>query len=170
MTAAVSRLKRVMRQRSERGTALPATPTIAAAVFALAACGTAEPSPEAAATETTELSSTATGDLAGTYRIDLADGTAILQTIESDGTYVETTPEGARTGGGTWRIGERGAMCFDPEGEQAEECYAGGEPSADGTFELRTADGTLAASVRLVGADAPAPATDASEAAAAAAQ
>ena len=100
-------------------------------------------------------------------------GTAIADVLNdmlADGTYVETTPEGARTGGGTWRIGERGAMCFDPEGEQAEECYAGGEPSADGTFELRTADGTLAASVRLVGADAPAPANDASEAAAAPAQ
>ena len=83
----------------------------------------------------------------------MADGTVVLQTINADGTYVETTPEGARTGGGAWRIGENGRMCFDPEGEPGEECYSGGEPGEDGAFEMQDADGTVQSTVRKLDPD-----------------
>ncbi len=124
---------------------------LAAAGATLAACGTADETDEQAA-EAAEatLESTAMGDIAGTYEIAMADGTVILQTINADGTYVETTPEGAETQRGTWRAGDAGAMCFDPEGDEGEECYSGGAPDEEGAFELRGEDGAVQSTVRRV--------------------
>ena len=119
----------------------------------LAACGGAEDTDEAIEPVEAELDSTAMGDISGTYEIAMADGTVVLQTINADGTYVETTPEGARTGGGAWRIGENGRMCFDPEGEPNEECYSGGEPGEDGAFEMQDANGTVQSTVRKLDPD-----------------
>lgn len=126
---------------------------LAAASAALAACGGAEDTDEAIEPVEAELDSTAMGDISGTYEIAMADGTVVLQTINADGTYVETTPEGARTGGGAWRIGENGRMCFDPEGQLGEECYSGGEPGEDGAFEMQDADGTVQSTVRKLDPD-----------------
>ena len=123
---------------------------IAAASIALAACGAKDTPADPPESGEATLASTAMGDLAGTYEVKLADGSTMLQTINADGTYVEATEDGTRIGGGTWRTGEEGRMCFDPEGDDAEECFAGGAPEADGAFELRSEDGTVKSSVRLM--------------------
>ena len=121
---------------------------IAAAGTLLAACGSKDEPAEPAAPTDATLESTATGDLAGTYEVKLADGTVTIQTINADGTYAEATADGTRTGGGAWRAGEDGTMCFDPEGDDPEECYAGGAPGENGAFEMRTEDGKVQSSVR----------------------
>ena len=51
---------------------------------------------------------------------------------------------------GTWRATADGAICFDPEGDEGEECFSGGAPGDDGTFELQGEDGTVQSSVRKV--------------------
>lgn len=137
---------------------------LAAASVLLAACGTAEEPAEPVEPVDASLQSTAMGDLSGTYEIAMPDGTVTLQTINADGTYVETTPQGARTGGGAWRIGEDGQMCFDPEGDDGETCYSGGAPAADGTFELRGQDGEVSSTVRRLDGDVPAAGNDQEEA------
>ena len=96
---------------------------IAATCVALAGCGSSEveaPEAEAENAEAQEftLDSTAMGNIAGTYEVKLADGSVSMQTINPDGTYVDTTADGTRTGGGTWRATAEGAMCFDPEGDE----------------------------------------------------
>ncbi len=132
----------------EGGLAMKRLLLIAAAGISLAACGSKDEPAEAVAPTDATLESTATGDLAGTYEVKLADGTVTIQTINADGTYAEATADGTRTGGGTWRAGEDGTMCFDPEGDNPEECYAGGAPSEDGAFEMRGEDGKVQSSVR----------------------
>jgi len=132
---------------------------IFATCVALAGCGSSEveaPEAEAENAEAQEftLDSTAMGNIAGTYEVKLADGSVSMQTINPDGTYVDTTPDGTRIGGGTWRTGDKGKMCFDPEGNDPEECYIGGAPGEDGAFEMRGADGTVQSSVRKVEAQA----------------
>jgi predicted small lipoprotein YifL len=132
---------------------------IAATCFALAGCGLSEveaPEAEAEDAEAQEftLDSTAMGNIAGTYEVKFADGSVSMQTINPDGTYVDTTPDGTRIGGGTWRTGDNGTMCFDPEGNDPEECYTGGAPGEDGAFEMRGEDGTVQSSVRKVEAQA----------------
>lgn len=129
---------------------------VAASCVALAACGSneAEAPVEPIETADTTLDSTATGNVAGTYEVKLADGSVTMQTINADGTYVDTTPDGTRIGGGTWRTGGNGTMCFDPEGNDPEECYTGGAPAEDGAFEMRGEDGTVQSSVRKVEAQA----------------
>lgn len=128
-----------------------------AALATLTACGSnaaedaAPDTPEAE--EEITLGSTAMGDIAGTYEITLSDGSVALQTINEDGTYVDTTSDGTRTGGGTWRVGDAGAMCFDPEGDDPEECYAGGEPGENGAFEVLGSDGSVTSSVRKIDAE-----------------
>ena len=122
-----------------------------AACAALGACGSSEEAPPVP-TETTDttLDSTATGDIAGTYEIKNADGTVTIETINADGTYVDTTAEGAETERGVWRTGDNGAMCFDPEGDAPEVCFTGGEPGEDGSFEVRDADGNVQSTVRKI--------------------
>lgn len=125
---------------------------VIAACAALAACGSNEAEDTVIPAEPVEttLDSTATGDMTGTYEVKLADGSVTMQTINADGTYVDTTADGTRIGGGTWRAGDAGQMCFDPEGNDAEACYSGGAPGADGSFEMRDANGTVTSSVRKV--------------------
>lgn len=138
-----------------------------AALATLTACGSnaaedaALDTPEAE--EENSLGSTAMGDIAGTYEITLSDGSVALQTINEDGTYVDTTSDGTRTGGGTWRVGDAGAMCFDPEGNDPEECFAGGEPGENGAFEVLGSDGSVTSSVRKIEADEDAEAEDPAE-------
>ncbi|WP_221555039.1 hypothetical protein [Qipengyuania qiaonensis] len=117
----------------------------------LASCGSQEvpsqPSTEAA---DTALGSTATGDITGTYEVKNADGTVIMETINADGTYVDAMADGTETESGTWRIGDGGTLCFDPEGDAPETCFTGGEPGKDGSFEARDADGNIQSTVRKV--------------------
>ncbi|QKG71677.1 hypothetical protein [Erythrobacter mangrovi] len=40
---------------------------------------------------------TAQDDVAGTYKIVLADGSVMIETIGADGTYIDTTEGGAET-------------------------------------------------------------------------
>lgn len=122
----------------------------AAACAALAACGSnEEPAPAPVDTSAPELGTTATGDMTGTYEIQMADGTVTRQTINADGTYVDTTVDGTETERGTWR--QDGAqMCFDPAGTEAEACYAGGAPGEDGSFQMRDAGGAVVSTVRKV--------------------
>ena len=68
--------------------------------------------------------------------------------------FAATILGGTRIGGGTWRTGDNGTMCFDPEGNDPEECYTGGAPGKDGAFEMRGEDGTVQSSVRKVEAQA----------------
>ncbi len=128
---------------------------IAASCLVLAACGSndAEAPVEPVETADTTLDSTATGDVTGTYEVQMADGSVTMQTINADGTYVDATADGTRVGGGSWRTGDDGAMCFDPEGNDPEECYTGGAPGEDGAFEMRGPDGTVQSTVRKVEAD-----------------
>lgn len=148
--------RRATASDKQRGKPVTRLLVVAAASAMLAACGS--PNDTAVAEEELEAPSqgTATGDLAGTYEIKLSDGTVSLQTINADGTYVEATADGTQTGGGRWRTDDKGQMCFDPEGDAAEECYAGGEPGEDGSFEVRSEDGRLRSSVRKLEGDAPA--------------
>ncbi|MEZ5682338.1 MAG: hypothetical protein R3E14_13695 [Erythrobacter sp.] len=127
-----------------------------AATVALAACGSKEEAPvEPVETADTTMEATATGDMAGVYEVKMADGTVVRETINSDGTYVDATLEGAETERGTWRQ-DGDKMCFDPEGDAPEACFAGGAPGEDGTFEVRDADGNVASTVRKI-SDAAAP-------------
>lgn len=133
-----------------------------AATAALAACGSKEEAPptpvETTAADTT-MDATATGDMAGTYEVKMADGTVVVETINSDGTYVDATADGTETERGTWR--QDGAkMCFDPAGDAPENCFTGGAPGADGSFQVTDGDGKVVSTVRKVdpAATAPAPA------------
>ena len=111
----------------------------AAACAALAACGSnEEPAPAPVDTSVPEVGTTATGDMTGTYEIQMADGT-----------YVDSTVDGTETERGTWRQ-EGAQMCFDPAGDEAEACYAGGAPGEDGSFEMRDASGSVVSTVRKV--------------------
>ena len=128
---------------------------LAAASAALAACGSNEadetpPQPvDTTATDTTANMDTATGNMTGTYEVQLADGTNVRQSVNSDGTYVDSDMDGNEMERGTWRAqGEQ--MCYDPDGAEPETCYSGGQAQADGTFQMRDADGNVTASVRKV--------------------
>jgi hypothetical protein len=124
---------------------------ILAACAALGACGSAEEAaPVPTETTDTTLDSTATGDMTGTYEIKNADGTVTIETINADGTYVDAMADGTETERGTWRTGDEGTMCFDPEGDAPETCFTGGEPGEDGSFEVRDSDGNVQSTVRKI--------------------
>lgn len=131
-----------------------------AATAALAACGSKTEAPPAPAETTsagTTTGATATGDMAGTYEVKMADGSVIMETINSDGTYIDATVEGTETERGTWR--QDGAkMCFDPAGDAPENCFTGGAPGADGTFKVTDGDGKVVSTVRKIDPTAAAPA------------
>lgn len=131
------------------------TLTIIAACAALAGCGSdRERAPEMAETDEPGLGQTAIGDMTGTYEVRLADGSLTFQVIHPDGSYVETDPDGREIGRGAWRAGENGTMCFDPAGDEVEECYAGGAPGPDGSFTIRDSGGGIGYTVRKVEPDA----------------
>lgn len=112
--------------------------------------------PAAEATEAAPVATTDTAtasQMAGAYEVKMADGTVIRQTINADGTYVDADLKGTEIEKGTWRqTGDQ--LCYDPEGEEAEACFTGGTPGADGSFEVRDAAGAVSATVRRVEAEA----------------
>ena len=119
---------------------------IIAACGALAACGSneAEEPVEPIDTTTTQAGTTDTataGQMAGTYEMTMDDGTVVRQQVNADGTYVDTDLQGNELERGTWR--QQGSqLCYDDAGPGAEECWTGGTPGADGSFEATGADGT----------------------------
>jgi hypothetical protein len=121
------------------------------ASLALAACGTRDTPSET--TNEVPPGETAPGDVSGTYQVTLADGTVFIETIKSDGTYTDATEDGTETEQGTWRQdGEK--MCFDPEGDAPEACYAGGAPGPDGSFEVKDAKGEVGSTVKKLDTEA----------------
>lgn len=126
---------------------------IIAACSALAACGsneTEEPVEPADTTIPAGTTDTATtSQMTGTYEMTMEDGTVVRQIVNANGTYVDTDLEGNELERGTWR--QQGSqLCYDDAGPGAEECWTGGTPGADGTFEATGADGT-SITVRRVG-------------------
>ena len=126
---------------------------IIAACGALAACGSndaEEPVEPIYTTATAGTTDTATtSQMAGTYEMTMDDGTVVRQRVNADGTYVDTDMQGNELERGTWR--QQGSqLCYDDAGPGAEECWTGGTPGADGSFEATGADGT-SITVRRVG-------------------
>ena len=126
---------------------------VVAACGFLAACGSneAEQTVEAP-TNATEVGTTDTASasqMAGTYEMTMEDGTVVRQQVNADGTYVETDLQGTELERGTWRQ-EGSQLCYDPQGAEPEECWTGGTPGADGTFEATSGDGAETATIRRI--------------------
>jgi hypothetical protein len=120
-----------------------------AAVAALSACS--EKAEDPAATEDTTAApmpaeTTAAATTApGTYDVKLADGTMGTTVINADGTYVDTDAQGKEVRG-TF-ASKDGKDCFDPEGDDPEECWTVTAPGPDGSFTATAADGTTTVTV-----------------------
>ena len=126
---------------------------IIAACGALAACGSNEAEEPVEPIDTTATAGTTdtatTSQMTGTYEMTMDDGTVVRQRVNADGTYVDTDMQGNELKRGTWR--QQGSqLCYDDAGPGAEECWTGGTPGADGSFEATGADGT-SITVRRVG-------------------
>ena len=126
---------------------------IIAACGALAACGSNEAEEPVEPIDTTATAGTTdtatTSQMTGTYEMTMADGTVVRQRVNADGTYIDTDMQGNELERGTWR--QQGSqLCYDDAGPGAEECWTGGTPGADGSFEATGADGT-SITVRRVG-------------------
>lgn len=118
------------------------------AIIALVGCSRQDAPAEVA--PGTPSDESALANVSGTYKIVLADGTVMIETIGVDGTYIDATADGAETERGRWRQqGE--AICFDPDGEEPEACYAGGAPGPDGSFEIKDTTGSVTSSVSRIG-------------------
>lgn len=106
-----------------------------AALSALAACSQqAEKAAEAEAAPV-ETAAPAAADSAapvGDYDVKMADGTMAKTTINADGTYVDTGPDGKEIKGKFAM--KDGKECFDPDGDEAEACWTSAKPGADGSF------------------------------------
>jgi hypothetical protein len=106
-----------------------------AALSALAACSqqaerTAEA--EAAPVEAAAPAATDSASLVGDFDIKMADGTMAKTTINADGTYVDTAPDGKQIKGKFAM--KDGKECFDADGDEAEECWTSTKPGPDGSF------------------------------------
>ncbi len=77
----------------------------------------------------------------GDYDVKMADGTMGSTTINADGTYVDTGPDGKVVKGNFAR--REGKDCFDPEGDEPEACWTASPPAADGSFTATGPDGTV---------------------------
>lgn len=123
-------------------------------LLALAACGQSETTPAADTTTiavpTPATTGAATGDMSGTYEVTMADGTVMMETVNTDGTYVDTQ-DGEEVDRGRWRA-DGNRMCYDPDGADPEACYSSTAPAADGSFRVIGADGQqTGATVRKIG-------------------
>ena len=116
-----------------------------AALSMLAACSQkteekketpAEPVAEAAPAPAAE-----SGTAPGTYDVKMADGTMGTTTINADGTYVDIDPTGKTVKKGKFAHKD-GKDCFDPDGDEAEACWALSPVAADGSFTATAPDGT----------------------------
>ena len=117
-----------------------------AAIATLAACG--ERAEEAAPVETAAPEATAAAvadDPTGTYTVKMADGTTGTTVINADGTYVDTDKDGKEIRGTFAR--RDGKDCFDPEGDDPEECWTVAPAAADGSFVATSPDGKTTVTV-----------------------
>ncbi len=116
-----------------------------AACSALAACGSNEAEEPVEPMDTTATAGTTdtatTSQMTGTYEMTMDDGTVVRQTINADGSYVDTDLEGNELERGTWRQ-QGDQLCLDDAGPGAEECWTGSTAGPDGSFEATGADGT----------------------------
>ncbi|OBX20336.1 hypothetical protein A9995_00995 [Erythrobacter sp. QSSC1-22B] len=134
---------------------------ILAAFATLAACGASDAPVDGDTARGTGMDAAPASDdpagaeMVGTYEVIAEDGTAVLQTVNADGTYVETV-DGDVIERGTWH--QKGdQMCYDPEGDAIEQCFIGGKPGNQGSFSVET-DGGTATVRRVEDADASEPA------------
>lgn len=106
-----------------------------AALSALAACSQQtekEAEAEAAPVEAAALTATESASLVGDFDVKMADGKMAKTTINADGTYVDTGPDGKETKGKFAM--KDGKECFDADGDEAEICWTSTKPGADGSF------------------------------------
>lgn len=133
------------------------------AIAALAACGDrtneAAPPPDTSTATAEATTAAMADDPAGTYTVTMSDGTTGTTVINADGTYVDTDKDGKQMKGTFVR--RDGKDCFDPEGDEAEQCWSVSTPAADGSFTATSADGKTTVTVKRaepVAAATPAPA------------
>ena len=121
-----------------------------AAIATLAACGERAEEATPVDTATAEATTAAmTDDPAGTYTVTMADGTTGTTVISADGTYVDTDKDGKQIKGTFAR--RDGKDCFDPEGDDPEECWSVGTPNSDGSFVATAPDGKTTVTVSRTG-------------------
>lgn len=122
---------------------------VLAGAFALAGCSqeAAEPAPAEPAAEPVAAAPAAAGPVAGTlYDVTYGDGTTAQFTVNADGTYSATGPDGDVTG--THAV-EAGKHCFDPEGDgenQGKMCWTPQPSDAGGMFTATSDAGMTATS------------------------
>ena len=118
-----------------------------AAVVALAACN--KKAEEAPAAEMAAASTEATGGKAltppGSYAVADDKGPVGTTIINADGSYVDIAPDGKEVKGTI--ASKNGMDCFDPDGDEAEVCFAMTAPDANGSFKATTADGKVTVTV-----------------------
>lgn len=71
----------------------------------------------------------------------MADGTVASTVINADGTYADTDPTGKAVKKGKF-VHKDGKDCFDPDGDEAEECWSRSPVAADGSFTATNPAGT----------------------------
>ncbi len=106
-----------------------------AALASLAACS--QQAEKAAETEAVPVETAAPAEadsasLVGDFDVKMADGKMAKTTINADGTYVDTGPDGKEVKGKFAM--KDGKECFDADGDEAEECWTSTKPGADGSF------------------------------------
>ncbi|UVI38966.1 hypothetical protein [Qipengyuania spongiae] len=123
---------------------------VTASCSLLAACGNpAEEADDPIVAETPVAPTNAVDGMAGTYEVVMADGTVVSQTLRADGTYSDVA-EGEVVETGSWRA-DGSRLCYDPEGDEPEQCFAGGQIAADGSFQTRDDQGNVVSTVRRIG-------------------
>ncbi|WP_428629805.1 hypothetical protein [Sphingopyxis sp.] len=115
------------------------------ALAALSACSQkAEESKETVAAPAEAAAPAPTSDSGtppGTYEVKMADGTVASSVINADGTYVDVDPTGKTVKKGKFAHKD-GKDCFDPDGDEAEECWSLSPVAADGSFTATNPEGT----------------------------
>lgn len=106
-----------------------------AALSTLAACS--QQAEKAAEDEVVPVEAAAPAEddsasMVGDYEVKMADGKMAKTTINADGTYVDTGPDGKETKGKFAM--KDGKECFDADGDEAEICWTSTKPGADGSF------------------------------------
>jgi hypothetical protein len=103
-----------------------------AALASLAACSQqAEKAAEAEAAPT-EAAEADSASPVGAYDVKMADGKMGKTTINADGTFVDTGPDGKEVKGKFAM--KDGKECFDADGDETEICWTSAKPGADGSF------------------------------------
>ncbi len=113
-----------------------------AAIAALAGCSQqAEKAAEveAAPVESAAPAVTDSASFVGDYDVKMADGKMAKTTINADGTYSNTAPDG-KEAKGKFAMKD-GKECFDADGDEAEICWTSTKPAADGSFSSTSSTG-----------------------------